>query len=156
MAASKAFQTLASEDEPFNFVFVSGNGATLEPGRFAQIFARVKGETELALAALRKANPLFHALSVRPAVIDPAAHDAIKPYIPNQAFVIQAARAVMGPFVKIGLPKLYSPTEELGRVLTELAMGKHTNQFTANDIRKVGEFPILENSALRRLAALNK
>ncbi|KAI1255578.1 hypothetical protein MGN70_002693 [Eutypa lata] len=156
LAASKAFQELASDGEPFNFVYVSGLGATLEPGRFTQIFARVKGETELALAELRKSSPLLHALSARPAVIDPLDHDTIKPYIPIAPWTIGVARNILGPIVKRGLPKLYSPTEELGRVLTELAMGKHTDRFTATDIGKVGEFPILENTALRRLATLPK
>ncbi|RYP50883.1 hypothetical protein DL768_003672 [Monosporascus sp. mg162] len=153
LAASDAFRTLASENEPFSFVYVSGNGATLEPGRFSPIFARVKGETELALAEMRKTNPWFHAMSARPAAIDPATHDAIKPYIPTPSFSIGIGRAVLGPAVRMWLPKLHSPTEELGRILTELAMGKHTDQFTGKDIPKVCEFPILENSAIRRLAA---
>jgi hypothetical protein len=33
-------------------------------------------------------------------------------------------------------------------------MGKHADRFVGNDIEKVGNFPILENSAFRRLAGI--
>ncbi|KAI1453851.1 putative nucleoside-diphosphate-sugar epimerase [Annulohypoxylon moriforme] len=156
LAASKAFQTLASEQEPFNFVYVSGAGATTQPGRFSAIFARVKGETELALAEMRKANPFFHGSSIRPAFIDPAKHDAIKPYIPAQPFAIRATGATLGPAIRCGLPRYWSPTGDLGRFLTEMAMGRYKDQFKANDIQMEGEFPILENSAFRRLSGLDR
>ncbi|KAI1078006.1 putative nucleoside-diphosphate-sugar epimerase [Whalleya microplaca] len=156
LAASEAFQTLASEEQPFNFVYVSGNGATTQPGRFSAIFARTKGETELALAAMRKNNPLFHASSVRPAFIDAVTHDAIKPYIPTQPLPIRATVKLLGPAIRLGLPSFVSPTQDLGRFLTEMAMGKYKNQFKANDIETVGEFPILENSAFRRLSGLQQ
>ena len=74
---------MASEEQPFNFVYVSGEGATLEPGRWTQLYGRVNGETEAALAGMRKANPLLRALSVRPALVDPGTHDAIHPYLPG-------------------------------------------------------------------------
>ncbi|KAI1206035.1 putative nucleoside-diphosphate-sugar epimerase [Annulohypoxylon truncatum] len=156
LAASKAFQTLASEQEPFNFVYVSGAGATTQPGRFSAIFARVKGETELALAEMRKANPFYHASSVRPAFVDAAKHDAIKPYIPAQPFAIRATGVTLGPAIRCGMPSYWSPTADLGRFLTEIAMGRYKGQFKANDIQMEGEFPILENSAFRRLAGLDR
>lgn len=155
MAAAKAFQNLASETEPFNFVYVSGAGASTEPGRFAPIFARVKGETELALADLRKQNPHLHALSTRPAFVDPSAHRAIKNYIPAKPAMIGLLELVLAHPIRLALKGQHSPTEPLGRVLTELAMGKHKDQLVAgNGIQKVGNFPILENSVLRRLAGL--
>ncbi|KAI1487647.1 nucleoside-diphosphate-sugar epimerase [Biscogniauxia mediterranea] len=155
LEASKAFQTLPGEKEPFNFVYVSGAGATTEPGRFSPIFARVKGETELALAAMRKANPLFHASSVRPAMIDADAHDAIKPYIPTQPFAIRAAGAFLKTPIRLAYKSVWSPTDDLGRFLTEMAMGKHPIASPESDIQMVGEFPILENSAFRRMAGLD-
>ncbi|KAI2468504.1 putative nucleoside-diphosphate-sugar epimerase [Annulohypoxylon bovei var. microspora] len=156
LAASKAFQTLPPEQEPFNFVYVSGNGATTQPGRFSAIYARVKGETELALAEMRKANPLFHGSSVRPAYIDAEQHDAIKSYIPTQPFAIRALTTVMGPAIKCGFQEYWSPTAELGQFLTEMAMGRYKDQFKANDIQMEGEFPILENSAFRRLGGFDR
>ncbi|KAI1371429.1 putative nucleoside-diphosphate-sugar epimerase [Hypoxylon crocopeplum] len=156
LAASKAFQTLASEQEPFNFVYVSGGGATTQPGRFSAIFARVKGETELALAEMRRANPLFHGSSIRPAYIDASKHDAIKPYIPVQNALYRALNPIMGPAIRFGAQWAWSPTPDLGRFLTEMAMGRYKDQFKAKDIQMEGEFPILENSAFRRLAGLDR
>jgi len=152
LAASQAFQQLAHESEPFNFVYVSGHGASTEPGRFAPIFSRVKGETEVALAALRKQNPLMHASSVRPAGVDASDHEAIKKYIPTPPLVYRMLAPLLAVPMRVMIPSLHSPTQELGRVFTELAMGKHT--ITAGkDIATIGDFPILENPALRRLAA---
>ncbi|KAI0134820.1 putative nucleoside-diphosphate-sugar epimerase [Daldinia grandis] len=156
LAASEAFQKLGSEKEPFNFVYVSGTGATTQPGRFSAIFARVKGETELALADMRKRNPSFHASSIRPAFIDAADHDAIKPYIPVKTALYKAAYALLGPPMRYGAKTYWSPTQDLGRFLTEMAMGRYKDQFKANDIQLEGEFPILENSAFRRLSGLSR
>ncbi|KAI1405000.1 putative nucleoside-diphosphate-sugar epimerase [Hypoxylon fuscum] len=155
LAASKAFQTLASEQEPFNFVYVSGAGATTEPSRFSAIFARTKGETELALAEMRKENVLFHASSVRPTFIDAAKHDAIKPYIPAPNVIYRAFMPVLGPTIRCFLPWAWSPTEDLGRFLGEMAMGRYKDKFKAKDIQNIGEFPILENTAFRRLSGLD-
>lgn len=156
LEAAKAFSTLATVDEPFNFVYVSGNGATTEPGRFSAIFARVKGETELALAALRKDNPNLYASSVRPAYVDAGDHAAIASYVPQRPFVHRFFEAFVGPPVKFGYRSLHSPTEPLGRFLTEIALGKHRDQFVAGKgVQMVGSFPILENSVLRQLAGLS-
>jgi hypothetical protein len=155
LQAAKAFQSLPPANEPFNFVYVSGKGATTDPGRFSAIFARVKGETELALADARRANPLFHASSVRPAIVDAGAHDAVKNYLPQPTIAYRAAYKLLYP-ARIGLINWWSPTEHLGRFLTDMAMGKYKDQLGAtSDIQKVGEFPILENTAFRRIAGLS-
>jgi hypothetical protein len=146
---------LASPTEPFNFVYVSGAGATTEPGRFAQIFARVKGETEMALAELRKQNPHLHTSSVRPAFVDASAHGEIKSYIPKKPMLYNIMEPFFGPPVRLGFKSFHSPTGPLGMSLTDIAMGKHQDQFVSGrGIQKIGDFPILENSVLRRLAGL--
>ncbi|KAI1801802.1 putative nucleoside-diphosphate-sugar epimerase [Daldinia bambusicola] len=155
LAASKAFLALSSEEKPFNFVYVSGLGATLQPGRFSPIFARVKGETELALAEMRKTNPPFHASSVRAGFVDSASHDAIKPYLPAKAPVIKATEMLLGLPIRYAAKSLWSPTQDLGRFLTEMATGRYKDQLKAKDIQMEGEFPILENSAFRRLSGLS-
>ena len=67
LRAAEAFRALGTPERPFNFVYVSGEGSTLTPGRFTPIFGRVKGETEKALAEMRSAEPAsFHACSVQP------------------------------------------------------------------------------------------
>lgn len=155
LEAAKAFKTLASDEEPFNFVYVSGYGATTEPGIFTSLFARVKGEVEVALGEMRRENPSFHAVSARPAAVDSSAHDAIKPYIPTPPLVLRVLELALRPAVRTFFTGLHSPTEPLGRVLTELAMGRYKDRFVAGkDIQKIGEFPIVENTVLRRLAGL--
>ncbi|KAF5024616.1 hypothetical protein F66182_3379 [Fusarium sp. NRRL 66182] len=151
LEAAKAFQTLAPNGETFNFVYISGEGATTQPGMFSAIFARVKGETELGLAEIRRQNPLFHAMSVRLGGVDASAHDAIKAYIPPKPL---AARAIelLFPVLRTLVPTIMTPTEPLGHFLTELAMGKHKNELVAGPgITKIEEFPILQNSAFRRM-----
>lgn len=156
LAASQAFKELATEQQPFNFVYVSGEGANTKPTRFSQIFARVKGETELSLAEIRKANPFFHASSVRPAYVDASTHDAIKPYLPKNGLLWRAAEGALGPVVRCAVQSAWSPTQDLGKFLTEMAMGQYKDQFKAKDIQMEGEFPILANTAFRRLAGLSR
>ncbi|KAI1109106.1 putative nucleoside-diphosphate-sugar epimerase [Nemania sp. NC0429] len=156
LAATEAFGALAHENEPFNFVYVSGGGATTKPGRFSPLYARVKGETEIALAALRKQNPLMHISSARPGAVDSSAHEAIKKYTPGPPVWYRAAIPVLMTPIRVGLPGMHSPTLELGRFLTEMAMGKHVVTSPARDIEMIGEFPILENSAIRRLVGMDK
>ncbi|KAI1151444.1 putative nucleoside-diphosphate-sugar epimerase [Nemania diffusa] len=155
IAATKAFQDLAHENEPFNFVYVSGGGATTEPSRFSALYSRVKGETEIALAALRKQNPLMHVSSVRPAAVDGTGHEAIKKYIPTAPLAYRLFVPLLLTPIRVGLPSYHAPTSELGRFLTEMAMGKYPITSPASDIQLIGEFPILENTAFRRLYAKN-
>ncbi|KAI0429457.1 hypothetical protein F5Y09DRAFT_258963 [Xylaria sp. FL1042] len=154
LAAGEAFLKLAHEDEAFNFVYVSGGGATVEPSRFSPIYARVKGETEIALAELRKKNPLLHASSVRPAAVDGTAHKAIQQYIPTAPLLYRTIAPFLLLPIRVGMPRAHSPTQPLGRFLTEMAMGKHAVT-PSRDVSMIGEFPILENTAFRRLAGLD-
>lgn len=157
LRAAEAFQTLGSEEQPFNFVYVSGEGSTLEPGRLTPIFGRVKGETEKALAEMRRTNPSFHASSIRPAFVDAAQHDAIKPYIPAKGLAWGAMMAVVGPPVRSFAKGSWSPTLPMGRFMTEMAMGRWDEGMRAGGpaVEKIGEFPILGNAAFRRLAGLD-
>ena len=65
--------------------------------------------------------------------------------------------AVLGPPVSRFYKSAWSPTLPLGKFMTEVAMGRWDAQMQAPGpgIEKVGEFPILENVAFRRLAGLN-
>ncbi|KAK8010222.1 hypothetical protein PG990_009187 [Apiospora arundinis] len=157
--AAKAFQDLAPEEEPFHFVYVSGAGATTAPGRFTSLFGQVKGETELALAAMMRnhSQQRFRALSMRPAGVDGTGHAAIQPYLPTPPLALRMMRPVLLPAIRGLAPAFHSPTEPLGRFLTELAMGRHGEQLRAEGkgLQMVGEFPILENSVFRRIAKLD-
>ncbi|KAI1276867.1 hypothetical protein F5Y07DRAFT_399027 [Xylaria sp. FL0933] len=154
LAAGEAFQELARENEPFNFVYVSGGGATVKPGRFSPLYARVKGETEMALAELRKKNPLLHASSVRPAAVDGTAHKAIHQYIPTAPLAYRTLAPFLLAPIRVGMPSMHSPTQPLGWFLAEMSMGKHAVT-PGPGVSMIGEFPILENPAFRRLAGLD-
>ncbi|KAK6211227.1 nucleoside-diphosphate-sugar epimerase [Colletotrichum tabaci] len=157
LEAAKAFADLPPKDEPFRFVYVSGEGATQQPGRFSAIFARVKGETETLLSEMRAANPRLRAESVRPAFVDCAHHDAIKPYVPNPGVLYNLMNAYLGPLTRTFLPSFVSPTEVLGRFMTEMAMGKFDDGLAAGGkgiITLNGGLRIVENVGFRRLAGL--
>lgn len=103
---------------------------------------------------MRRANTLLHASSVRPAFIDEASHDAIKPYLQERPFFERIIHAA-GPAFRAMVPGFCSPTEHLGRFMTELAMGQHKDQLVSTgDIHMIDAMPLLENTAFRRLAGL--
>lgn len=125
LAAASAFQAIATPSKPVNFVFVSGVGATFTPGMMTPLFGRVKGETELALAEMRRRSPGFTAVSVRPAFVDWVGHEAVQKYIPPQGVLMGGLGRVLHGMVSAGLFRAsWSPTEMLGRVLVDMAMGR--------------------------------
>ncbi|KAK3352498.1 nucleoside-diphosphate-sugar epimerase [Lasiosphaeria hispida] len=163
LAAATAFQTLPAKNKttaaPFRFVYVSGEGSTLAPGRFTPIFGRVKGETELALAAMRRVNPLLQANTVRPAFVDWAGNQAVAPYIPAQG----AGRSLLASALRLPMRAgymtgLWSPTEPLGRYLAEMAAGKFDEAgMVGPGFEKLeGGFTVVNNPGFRKLAGLDK
>lgn len=157
LEAAKAFQNIPTSDnnanEPFNFVYVSGLGATLEPGMFTAIFARVKGETERELAAMRKANPRFHALSIRPAFVDWQGHEAVETHGPRMLMREKAMATAFRPLATTLWRNSHSPTLQLGDYLAKAAMGRWDGDFARGGpgVEKLGEFPIVENSVMWKL-----
>lgn len=154
LAGARAFADLAPADQPFRFVFVSGMGATTTPGRSSPVYARVKGETELLLSEMRASNPRFAVDSVRPAGVDPSDHEAIKPFIPVPFLLQRLTVAVLLPPMRMFARGYLTPTEPMGRLFVELAMGKH-DTVLKEPFENVQTLPsgmrILENTALRRL-----
>ncbi|POS74191.1 nucleoside-diphosphate-sugar epimerase [Diaporthe helianthi] len=163
LRAAEAFRTLGTPDRPFTFVYVSGEGATLTPGRFTPIFGRVKGETEKALAEMRAAaaagsSNSFLACAVRPAFVDAAQHGDIAAYVPaTQGLAKTAMLAALSPPIRAFYKSAWSPTLPLGRFMTEVAMGRWEAQMQAGGlgVEKIGEFPIVSNVGFRRLAGLD-
>ncbi|RSM01823.1 hypothetical protein CDV31_011172 [Fusarium ambrosium] len=152
LAAVKAFSSLTpDDDEPFRFIYVSGGGATLNPGLTTPFYGRIKGEAEKALSELR--TPRFHIESVRPAGVDPSNHDAIKPHIPDPGAAYHAMGYVLGPLMRTILHPLHSPTEKLGPFLVGMAMGKYDKQLDVGGkgITDLNGSRILDNWAFRRL-----
>ncbi|KAJ6443202.1 nucleoside-diphosphate-sugar epimerase [Purpureocillium lavendulum] len=171
LAAARSFASLRSSDaaaggdggpkqqqqqspKPFRFIYVSGEGATQSPGRFSAIFARVKGETEQALADLTRELPSLQADSVRPAFVDAARHDAIRPYIPDPGMLYRAAMVPLGPLIRSGFKGMHSPTEQLGAFLTQLAAGRLDDKLEGQGAFKLGPSWVVENVGLRRIMGL--
>ncbi|KAK1531904.1 nucleoside-diphosphate-sugar epimerase [Colletotrichum paranaense] len=157
LEAAKAFANLPPNNEPFRFIYVSGEGATQTPGRFSAIFARVKGETETLLSEMRAANPRLRAESVRPAFVDKAGHEAVETYAPNAGALYNAMNMFLGPVIRATMPSFVSPTEVLGKFMSEMAMGKMDDGLTAGGkgiITLNGGLRVVENVGFRRLAGL--
>ncbi|RMJ15093.1 hypothetical protein CDV36_005236 [Fusarium kuroshium] len=158
LAGAKAFADLAPNDEPFRFIFVSGHSSTQNPGPFTNRYARVKGETELLLSEMRNDYPRLKTEAVGPGVVSERDHAAIKPYVPDQGFFHNSARAVLGPPIRMAFPFLDAPTEPLGKFLVEMAMGRFDKQLDegGSDITTLsGGMRVLKNPAFLRLSGLS-
>jgi len=152
MAAAKAFATLNSP-KPFKFVYVSGEGATTTPGIFTAHFGVIKGRTEAALLTLSKdpAYPLFKQYSLRPGGVDPGAHSEIHQFIPEKEGLAKKAEQVLIPVVKTLFSGMHSPTKDLARVLTDLALGDG-EPLSGKGVD--GEGRTIANVGMRRLAGI--
>ncbi|KAH6884906.1 hypothetical protein B0T10DRAFT_531068 [Thelonectria olida] len=157
LAGAKAFSDLAPNDEPFRFIYVSGQGSKQDPGRFASRYSRVKGETETSLSELRAIYPRLLTEAVGPGYVDAKDHAAIHAHVSNQGFLYDSVRTVLGLPIRLAIESLHAPTEPLGRFLAEMAMGKFDVQLSegGSDIVTVhGGLRIVKNAAFRRLAGL--
>jgi hypothetical protein len=154
----------------FNFVYISGEGATHTPGLFTQMFARVKGEAELALMALGRDAAYRDNLAIycpRPGGVIPPKPSAKKGENGDPAVYIASADALMKTrpwqftlIAKTALPvyerfnkKMLITTPELARVLVEMALRDGGEPYEAgegieNDGRVIG------NIAIRRFSGL--
>lgn len=148
IAAAKALSALS---DAFKFVYVSGEGATLTPGVFTPYFGVIKGRAEAALLQLGKENSRLRPYSVRPGGVDPSAHTEIQSHIPTRAGFLGVVYRVLLPTLNTIAPSTMSPTRELGKVLTELAMGDG-EPLEGRGIE--GEGRIVSNKGQRRLAEL--
>ncbi|MCJ1388113.1 hypothetical protein MMC18_000958 [Xylographa bjoerkii] len=151
VAAAKAF---ASMSDSFNFVYVSGEGATTTPGRFTPFFGVVKGRTEAALLKL-STEPEYLTLkpySLRPAGVDPKLHEEIHTWIPK---LKPASKAIIYPTILAVLrptwPGMVSPTRDLARVLVELAMGDGK---PLSGLGVSGQGRTISNVGMRKLAGI--
>lgn len=157
LAAAKAFGSNPAKEagKPFKFVFVSGEGATTTPGRFAPIFARVKGETEKGLLELNASAecPDLRAYSARPGGVDPAADPAVaEATTVKRQTGWRKLEPYMMPFIRALSGNMVSPTKELGQVLTDLALKDGERMQDGPGIS--GEGRTIANVALRKMAGL--
>jgi hypothetical protein len=164
--AAKAFSSLrdaqstaAEAPRKFKFIYVSGEGATLHPRPWTPLFGRVKGETEQALLEVSKLAPYSTSLStysVRPAAVDGGNQPWIWHQVLNTkrtAFQRFYLKTLMYP-IRWGWAGEgnHSPTEELGRVLVEMALSEKTGPFNVGEgVDGEAEGRTLGNKRLRML-----
>jgi len=181
LAAAKAFAGLktqpaapntsgsgGSDAEKFKFVFVSGAGATFKPRAWTPLFGRVKGETEQALLSLARSAPykdMLSVYSVRPAAVDGHNQPWIwGPVLSDKRSWFQRTylRVLMYP-IRSGWAGTgsHSPTENLGRVLVEMACDEAKGPYSITRVGKEGldegeegEGRVLGNKGLRWLGGL--
>ncbi|TVY73183.1 Protein FMP52 [Lachnellula suecica] len=111
--------------KPIPFIYVSGAGATTNPGMFTPIFGVTKGRTEADLLALSKDTTFsnLRPFSVRPAGVDAGAHEEILGYVPKKEGMERVMISTLLPVVKVVMPSFLTPTRGLGAVLSKMAMG---------------------------------
>ena len=161
VAAKASAEHLATKGEdgktkPFNFVYVSGEGATTSPGRLTPRFGKVKGETEAALLALGKDQAYTDKLrvySARPAGADPKGHKEVEEALKlrHEGFykkIEVPARAVLR---QVAPGWVMSPTFHLGEALVMLASGDG-EPLDGTGIE--GEGRTVRNIGLRRMAGI--
>jgi uncharacterized protein YbjT (DUF2867 family) len=152
LEAAQAFSGLSDN---FKFVYVSGEGATTTPGMFTPFFGRVKGDTEAALLDLGQKTPTLRVFSLRPGAVDPYAHPevlkAVAAKLNSRPLWYRAAAHVFLPAFRATYKDGVSPTKDLGRVLTDLAMGSG-EPLEGKGIE--GEGRIITNAGFRRLAGI--
>ena len=130
-----------------------GEGANTDPGYFTPYFGRIKGRAEVELLKLSNdtAFPSLKAYSLRPAGVDAKHQPEIYPYIPT----LKASKAAyLVPLLaasRVVWPGMVSPTRELGRVLTELAM---SDGEPLNGTGVSGEGRTVSNAGFKRLARI--
>ncbi|KAK3903390.1 hypothetical protein C8A05DRAFT_32889 [Staphylotrichum tortipilum] len=160
LAAAKAFQSLpqnSKTEEPFHFVYVSGEGATFTPGRLTPFFGKVKGEAELSLGEIQASNPAsFRATSVRPAFVDWTGHEEIKPFLPDFGLIKNVAGSVMSPIVRFAAGSSWSPTKPLGKFLTGMAMGMWDGALDGEGVERLPSgLAVVRNTGIRRVMGLD-
>ncbi|KAF2235927.1 hypothetical protein EV356DRAFT_444226 [Viridothelium virens] len=144
--AAKQFSTLS---DTFNFVHVSGEGATDKPGRFTALFARIKGRTEAGLLELPTQYPSLKIYNVRPGGVDAKNQPAIHPFIPKYPSLLKKGEAMLFPLIRATYPSMISPTKELGDFMVDLASGDG-KPLEGPGIEAGGR--TISNRAIRRIA----
>ncbi|TFA97881.1 hypothetical protein CCMA1212_010395 [Trichoderma ghanense] len=156
LAGAEAFSTIAPNDGPFRFVFVSGQGSTQTPGRFTSLYSRTKGEVEAALSQMRITNPRLLADAVGPGFVDGKNHAAIQPYLPNQGVFIDGSKMLLRKPIEVGAKWLHCPSEPLGRFLVGMALGKYEARLQAGEVEFEtlnGGLRIIKNVAMNQLVS---
>lgn len=114
------------EEGKFNFVYVSGEGASTEPRLWTPAFGKVKGRAEKDLLELSKLEQFkrLRIFSPRPGGVDNTYQPEIHKYtLGKSTGVMRAVEMPLMPLARALSKNLVSPTKELGNVLVDLAAG---------------------------------
>jgi len=136
-----------------NFVYVSGEGAEMSE-KTMTMFGRIKGRAESRLLALQ--NERYHAVSegglrvfnVRPAAIDPG-NQWLADH--SKLFKDRLGDWVLFPLLKGLYPGVHIKTQDLSRVLVDLAVGDG-EALVGEGVEAEGR--LVRNRGIRRLAGL--
>ncbi|KAL6874461.1 hypothetical protein HDV57DRAFT_519635 [Trichoderma longibrachiatum] len=156
LAGAEAFSKLAPNSGPFRFVFVSGQGSTQTPGRFASLYSITKGEVGAALSQMRITNPRLLADAVGPGFVDAKDHAAIRPYLPNQGLFVEGSKMLLRKPIEVGAKWLHCPSEPMGRFLVGMALGKYEARLQAGEVEFEtlnGGLRIIKNVAMKQLVS---
>ncbi|PCH41954.1 hypothetical protein WOLCODRAFT_132147 [Wolfiporia cocos MD-104 SS10] len=127
----------AGNQQQFRFVFISGEQAD-PTGRARQMWARVKGRTEVDILNFCKAAPQFKAHIYRPGYFFPSPKypEDRKNQRPMSARILDY---IMTPALSLFAPELLSPIEDLSRFAVEVAKGCWPEQelFRNRDMREL-------------------
>ena len=155
-----ARQPSKATQQPLNFVYVSGEGATHSPGRFTQIFARVKGEAELALLSLSKEPQNTAKLAVfcpRPGGIHSTDPQIWSESLARRNFAMRSVMKGLLPVYKVLNPGMLVTAEDLAGVLVRMALREDGKDYAdEKGLDKAGwmscEGRVLQNLAIKELA----
>lgn len=149
-----AAKALASVNTTFNFVYVSGEGATTNPGFMTPFFGSTKGIAEASLLELSKHQQYagLNVYSARPAMIDNISHPEIHGFSRERSDMAFMFVKALGPIIRMASKASVSPTKELGAVLVQLAAGNGEPIVEGAGVS--GDGRTLANVALRRMAGL--
>ncbi|KAJ3034201.1 hypothetical protein HDV00_005371 [Rhizophlyctis rosea] len=137
-----------------NFVYISGEGATHSPSFLTPLFGRVKGLAEKSLLSLPATHPTLTVYAARPGGVDPLDQPDVAETILPKFLNNSLKKLYYTPLLKVFrtvYPGLLSPTRELGKVLTDLAVGD--GSAVQGKGTEAGGF-VVTNAALRRLGGL--
>lgn len=143
---------VGSASAPFNFVYVSGEGATLHPGLTTTRMGRVKGEAEKALLDIASENKNTDVYSARPGAIDRVGHTEVQKYAKERPGFQKVVEKTLFPVMRPAWKGMIIPTVSLGDALVGLASGDGTPVADGAGVSENGR--VLQNVALRRLAGL--
>lgn len=110
----------------------------------------MKGRTELQLNALMKDYPSLRTYSMRPGIVDPRADpQVLAAQKDRRGAAYKALEVIVGPIVRTTYSSMHSPTQWLGKFLTDLAIGDG-EPLKGQDLE--GDGRIVGNKAARRIA----